>query len=112
MLAQGEKLMITGGGKIDLKTEKLDIEFNTKPRSGVGVTADMFVTPFVKAGGTRASTGVGVNATGTLLSGGAAVLTGGLSLLAQGIADRAMGERDQCAKALEKAGAVSQAAAN
>jgi hypothetical protein len=52
-----------------------------------------------------------MNATGTLLSGGAAVLTGGLSLLVQGLADRATGERDQCAQALEKAGPDPSAAA-
>ena len=62
MLSQGEKLLILGNGTIDLKTEKIDIEFNTKPRSGVGVTADMFVTPFVKLGGTLAQPGVSMNA--------------------------------------------------
>ncbi len=104
MLAQADKLLIQGKGEIDLRTEKLDIEFNTKPRSGVGLTADMFVTPFVKIGGTLAKPGVGLNASGTVLSGGAAVLTGGVSLLVQGVTDRATGERDQCAKALEEAG--------
>jgi uncharacterized protein involved in outer membrane biogenesis len=103
MLAQAEKLMISGGGTVDLRTEKLDIEFNTKPRSGVGITADMFVTPFVKIGGTLTEPGVGMNATGTLMSGGAAALTGGISVLVQGLADRVTGERDQCAKALEQA---------
>jgi uncharacterized protein involved in outer membrane biogenesis len=102
MLAQAEKLLISGGGTVDLRTEKLDIEFNTKPRSGVGITADMFVTPFVKVGGTLAEPGVGFNATGTLMSGGAAALTGGLSVLIQGVADRVTAERDQCAKALEQ----------
>ena len=56
MLAQAEKLLIVGHGTVDLKTEKLDIEFNTKPRTGVGVTADMFVTPFVKLSGTLGET--------------------------------------------------------
>ena len=54
MLAQEKKLLIVGGGTVDLRTEKLDIEFNTKPRTGVGLTADMFVTPFVKMTGTLA----------------------------------------------------------
>jgi hypothetical protein len=64
MLAQGEKVMIVGGGDIDLKTEKLNIEFNTKPREGVGISADMFVTPFVKVKGTLASPSVGLNKKG------------------------------------------------
>ena len=96
MLAQAEKLLIVGHGTVDLKTEKLDIEFNTKPRTGVGVTADMFVTPFVKLSGTLGKPGVGMNASGTLLAGGAAALTGGMSLVVRGLADRATAEADQC----------------
>lgn len=45
----------------DLNTEVLNIEFNTKPRKGVGVSADMFVTPFVKVVGTLASSRIGVD---------------------------------------------------
>jgi uncharacterized protein involved in outer membrane biogenesis len=110
MLAQAEKFMITGGGKVDLKTEKLDIEFNTKPRTGVGITPDMFVTPFVKIGGTLAKPGVGMNATGTLLNGGAAAMTGGLSVLVKGVADRITAQRDQCVKSIEKANAAEASA--
>jgi uncharacterized protein involved in outer membrane biogenesis len=104
MLAQGEKVMIVGGGDIDLKTEKLNIEFNTKPRKGVGISADMFVTPFVKVKGTLASPSVGLNKKGTLLTGGAAIATGGLSLLFKAVFDRATAEGDQCEKAMETAG--------
>ena len=95
-LLQGEKIMVVGGGQIDLNTEKLNIEFNTKPREGVGVSADMFVTPFVAVSGTLAEPGVGLNAKGVLLSGGAAVLTGGLSFLYKGVVDRATAGADQC----------------
>ncbi len=99
-LLQGEKIMIVGGGKIDLNTEKLNIEFNTKPREGVGVSADMFVTPFVAVSGTLAQPGVGLNAKGAILSGGAAVLTGGLSFLYQGLMDRATAGADRCEETL------------
>jgi hypothetical protein len=104
MLAQAEKLVIVGGGKVDLKKEKLRIEFNTKPRTGIGVTADMFVTPFVELGGTLVNPRIGLNKSGTVLTGGAAVLTGGLSLLLQGFFDRATAEGDQCGKALAAIG--------
>jgi len=104
MLAQGEKLLIVGGGDIDLKTERLNIEFNTTPRKGVGISADMFVTPFVKVKGTLASPSVGLNKKGTLLTGGAAVATGGLSFLIKSAFDRATAEGDKCEKALEMAG--------
>lgn len=103
-LLQSEKLMIVGHGKVDLNTERLNIEFNTKPREGVGITADMIVTPFVSLSGTLAEPGVGLNTRGILLSGGAAFATGGLSFLAEGLLDRATAEADHCGKALAEAG--------
>jgi hypothetical protein len=89
-----------GDGNIDLNTEALNIEFNTKPRKGVGVSADMFVTPFVKLKGTLSSPTVGLDQKGALL----AVGTGGLSVLAQAAADRIAGEKDNCAKVLAEVG--------
>ncbi len=103
-LMQSEELQVVAGGALDLNTEKLRFEFNTKPREGVGLSADMFVTPFVKLSGTLASPGVGLNAKGALLTGGAAVMTGGLSFLYQGLMDRAMAESDRCPEALEQVG--------
>lgn len=98
-LLQSDQLMVVGGGDIDLNDESLNIEFNTKPRTGVGVSADMFVTPFVKLGGTLAKPSVGLNNKGVLLSGGAAVLTGGMSFLYTGIMDRATASFDRCDEA-------------
>lgn len=103
-LLQGEKLMIVGGGDIDLNSEKLNIEFNTKPRKGVGVSADMFITPFIKLGGTLARPQIGLSKKGVLLSGGAAILTGGLSFLFQGAADRATAEAGLCDETLAAVG--------
>ena len=100
MYVQAEKLKIIADGDIDLTTEALNIEFNTKPRKGVGVSPDMFLTPFVKLTGTLASPGVGLDKKGALLAAG----TGGLSVLAQAAADRAAGEQDDCAKVLAEVG--------
>jgi hypothetical protein len=107
VLLQTEKLQVVGKGEIDLRSEALDIEFNTKPRSGVGITADMLVTPFVKLTGTLAKPSVGLNTKGALLQGGAAVLTGGASLLVGGLADRATAEAGQCERALADAETAS-----
>mgnify|MGYP001555432958 FL=1 len=96
LMMQSERLLITAGGTLDLDSEKLNFEFNTKPREGVGLSAEMFVTPFVSLGGTLASPGIGLNKKGTLLNAGAAVATGGLSFLWKGLADRAMGALDHC----------------
>jgi uncharacterized protein involved in outer membrane biogenesis len=101
---QSEKLKIVGGGDIDLNTEALNIEFNTKPRKGIGISADTFVTPFVKLVGTLAEPAVGVDKKGTLLTGGAVVATGGLALVAKAAADRATGETDRCAEILAEVG--------
>ncbi|WP_439133831.1 AsmA family protein [Pseudomaricurvus sp.] len=100
-LLQSEKLMVVGGGQVDLNDETLNIEFNTKPRKGVGVSADMLVTPFVKLSGTLKEPSIGLNQKGLLLSGGAAFLTGGMSFLYTGLIDRAMAQEGQCEKALE-----------
>jgi len=104
MLFQTEKIKAMGEGGIDLNTETLDIEFETQPRSGVGISADMFVTPFVKLGGTLASPQIGVNKQGVLLKGGAAVATLGLSFLAEGVAERAAGLKDRCKTMLNEVG--------
>ena len=101
-LLQNKKVTIVAAGNVDLKTEKLDIEFNTKPREGVGISADMFVTPFVALRGTLAKPRIGLNKTGTLFTMGSAIATGGLSMALQGGIDRVSGEVDQCAVILPK----------
>lgn len=100
MLAQGEKITIVADGTVDFNDEKLDISFNTKPRQGVGVSADMFLTPFIRLGGTIAAPRLALDKTGILIEGGAAFLTGGISFFVKGAADRASGGADRCAAAL------------
>jgi uncharacterized protein involved in outer membrane biogenesis len=104
LLSQGEKVTVTGGGHIDLKTEKMNIEFNTKPRTGFGITADMFVTPFINLKGTLARPQIGLSEKGTLITGGAAIATAGLSVIAQTAYKRATAEIDQCERTREQAG--------
>jgi uncharacterized protein involved in outer membrane biogenesis len=100
LLAQGEKLTIVADGKVDFSDESLDFSFNTKPRKGVGISADMFLTPFVRLGGTMASPKLALDKSGVLIEGGAAFLTGGMSFLVKGAADRATGGADRCDAAL------------
>jgi len=100
MLAQSEKVTIVGEGGIDFNTEELNISFNTKQRQGVGISADMFVTPFVQLAGTLAAPRLGLDKKGVLLSGSAAVMTAGASFFVKGMADRASGATDRCAAAL------------
>ena len=102
VLMQSEKLTITADGNVDLHTEDLTVDFNTRPREGIGVSPGMFTNPFIKLEGTLASPRIGVGAKGAV-SGAVAVATGGISVVAQGLADRAKGEADACKKSLEEA---------
>jgi hypothetical protein len=100
VLLQSEKVTIVAGGDIDLGTEALRFNFNTRPRTGVGVSAGMFTNPFIELAGTLASPRLGIGAKGAT-SGAAAAATGGVSVLAQGFLDRARGGQDLCKKTLE-----------
>jgi uncharacterized protein involved in outer membrane biogenesis len=104
LLTQGEKIKVLGGGGIDFNDETINLEFNTQPRQGVGISADMFVTPFVTLSGTLKNPRIGLNKSGVLIQGGAAVMTGGLSFLAKAAVDRAGGAVDRCTAALEEVG--------
>ena len=60
VLVQSEKVTIVADGKIDLGTDGLEFSFNTRPRTGVGVSAGMFTNPFIELGGTLANPKAGV----------------------------------------------------
>ena len=60
VLMQSEKVTITANGKVDLHTEELTVDFNTRPREGIGVSPGMFTNPFIKLEGTLASPRVGL----------------------------------------------------
>lgn len=96
LYAQTKNIKVVGGGSIDFTTERLNIEFNTKPRKGIGVSADMLLTPFVALKGTLARPQIGLNQKGALLASGTAIATGGISVLVRVAADRAAGAVDSC----------------
>jgi len=96
LILQGEKVTIVGEGEIDLKTEEIMVKFNTQPRKGIGISADMFVTPFVTLDGTLAHPRVGANKKGTAIT----VATAGLSLLVRSARDRIAGDIDHCVQTM------------
>ena len=102
VLMQSKKVTITAHGTVDLRTEKLTVDFGTRPREGIGISVGMFTNPFIKLEGTLASPMVAIGAKGAV-SGVVAVATGGASVVAQGLADRARGEADACKTTLEEA---------
>jgi uncharacterized protein involved in outer membrane biogenesis len=95
MFMQTKKVAVVAGGHVDLHTEALQVDFNTRPRTGIGISAGMFATPFIEIAGTLASPRLGVGAKGAA-AGAAAAMTGGVTVLAQGLLDRARGEQDLC----------------
>jgi len=99
---QTEKVTITAHGNIDLRTEKLLLDFNTRPRKGIGVSPGMFTNPLIRLEGTLASPRIGLGAKG-MASGALAAATGGATVVAGGLVDRAKGEQDICKKTLEEA---------
>jgi hypothetical protein len=102
VLMQTRKVAITASGTIDLDTEKLLLNFNTRPRQGIGISPGMFTNPFLDLTGTLTDPSIGVASKG-VASGAVAAATGGLSVLAKGAVDRVIGETDQCKAALEEA---------
>ena len=64
VLMQSEKVTVTADGKVDLHTEELVFDFNTRPRKGIGVSPGMFTNPFLKLDGTLVSPRLGVGAKG------------------------------------------------
>jgi uncharacterized protein involved in outer membrane biogenesis len=102
VLVQTEKVTITAQGTIDLHTEKLLLDFNTRPRKGIGVSPGMFTNPLIRLEGTLASPKIGVGAKG-VASGALAAATGGATVVAGGFIDRMQGEQDLCAPTLEAA---------
>jgi uncharacterized protein involved in outer membrane biogenesis len=99
VLMQSEKVTVVAQGKVDLHTEALALEFNTRPRKGIGISPGMFTNPFIEVAGTLASPRIAVSATGTA----AAAATGGMTVLAQGLWDRLRGEQDLCKPTLDAA---------
>jgi len=104
MAVQSNKMTMLGRGRIDLATEKLSLEWVTKPRKGIGLSASMITNPYIKLGGTLSNPSVQLKGVEAVASTSAAVATLGLSLVAKGMFDRVTAEKKVCEKALEQIG--------
>ena len=93
---------IISRGRVDLHTEKLDLNFQTAARTGIGISAGEFINPFVRVRGTLSDPRLSMDRAGTAVTGGAAVLTGGLSLLAQATWRRVFRSSDPCGEAIKE----------
>lgn len=100
IVIQTDKLTIVSTGTIDLNTERINVGFQTRPRTGVGISASMITNPLIRLGGTLARPAVELDPGRASVATGAAVATGGLSLLFKGVWDRYFTTRDPCGEAL------------
>jgi hypothetical protein len=99
-----DRMKIIGHGEIDLKTEKLDLNWAAKPRKGIGLSASTITNPYVKLGGTLSAPSVTVRPLTATAATAAAFTTGGLSILAKGFWDRVTSGKRTCTKVKKKAG--------
>ncbi len=104
MALQSDKMTMLGKGNIDLNTEKLNLQWVTKPRKGIGLSASMITNPYIKLGGTLSNPSVQLKGAEAVASTGVAVATLGLSLVAKGMLDRITAEKKVCKQALEEIG--------
>jgi uncharacterized protein involved in outer membrane biogenesis len=84
-----DKIAVNTAGTIDLKTEKMNFNFNSTPTNALKINAGELFHPFILISGTLADPKVGVDPGKSVLHGGAAIATMGLSVLAKGMVDRA-----------------------
>ena len=101
---QTNKMTMLGKGSVNLGTEELDLEWVTKPRKGIGLSASMITNPYIKLGGTLSDPSIQLKELQAVASTSAAVATLGVSLVAKGMYDRVTAEKKVCQEALEKIG--------
>jgi len=89
-------------GTVDLATENLDIDFASKSRRGLGLSASTLTNAYIKIGGTLAKPSVQLKPVSAAAKTGLAVVTAGISLLAEGLWNRVSSEADTCGDMAEK----------
>lgn len=84
-----DKIAVLTKGTVDLKTEKMNLNFNSTPTNALKISPGEIFYPYVLISGTLAEPKVGVDPGKAALHGGAAIATMGISVLAKGLIDRA-----------------------
>jgi len=82
------QVAIIAKGSLDLKTEKMNFNFNATPTNALKISASELFNPYILVSGTLSEPEVGVDPGKALLHGGAAIGTAGISILAKGLIDR------------------------
>jgi hypothetical protein len=104
LVMETEKVLLTGGGLIDLKTENLDLGGKLAARKGIRLGAGS-LSSLVRVQGTLADPRLGTDLKGLATTGakvGIAVATGGLSLLAESVYGHVSEDDQPCQTALTR----------
>lgn len=95
-----DKVAIITKGTLDLKTEKMNFNFNSTPTNALQINPGEMFHPYILISGTLANPEIGVDPGKAALHGGAAIATMGVSILAKGVLDRAGNTIPVCEKML------------
>jgi uncharacterized protein involved in outer membrane biogenesis len=94
-----EQFTVISRGTIDLRSEKINLSFNTKPRKGLGITPGTVINTLIKVGGTLKAPAIELDPAGAIVAGTLGVATVGLSVVAKGFSDRFLSSKDPCGDA-------------
>ncbi len=95
---QTDKLTVLAVGKMDLKTEEIEVTFETSPRKGLGFSLTDVINPFVMVTGTLTQPAISLDPESTLVKGGTAVATMGLSIVGKSLWKRWIASRTPVSK--------------
>ncbi|MFC1701588.1 AsmA-like C-terminal region-containing protein [Pseudomonadota bacterium] len=84
-----QKVAVITKGALDLKTEKMNFNFNSTPTNALQINPGEMFHPYILISGSLAKPAVGIDPGKAALHGGAAIATMGISILAKGVLDRA-----------------------
>ena len=104
LVAETEKVLLMGGGLIDLKTEELDLGANLGARKGIRLGAGT-LSSLIRVKGTLAQPELGTDLKGVVKTSakvGVAVVTLGLSLVAESVYGRISEDEHPCQTALAR----------
>ncbi len=104
LVMETDKVLVKGGGLIDLKTEELNLGANLAARKGIRIGAGA-LSNLVRVKGTLANPRLGTDITGAAKTGariGIGVATGGLSVLAESAHGYLREDERPCETALKR----------
>ena len=104
LVMETEKVLLVGGGVIDLKTEDLDLSAKLAARKGIRIGAGT-LSSLLRVQGTLAEPKLGTDLAGVVKTGakvGIAVATLGLSLVAESVYGQVSEDDNPCQTALDR----------